>query len=112
MVLWLQLLATTNLLSVGREAIKSPGRSKASQYETTDMKKNDVRIKHEVGSLAGWIYRNEKPLRTPICRIGRRVLEAMSLSLSPCLRTRRPLPIVCCGKDILVLPMESKLSLT
>ena len=97
-------------LAVGREAIDS--RSQQIIYYGPRHEKNDVRIKNGMGSLAGWIYRNDKPLRTPICGTGRRMLEAMSLSLSPCLRTRRPLLIVCCGKDILVLPMKSKLSLT
>ncbi len=41
------------------------------------------------------------------------MLEAMSLSVSQCLHTRRqPLPIACCGKDMFVLPMESAFSLT
>src|SRR5262245_22286166 len=75
--------------------------------------KNDAHIKKGVGSRAGWIYRKEKPLRTPICGTGRRMLEAMSLSVSQCLHARRRLlPIACCGKDLLVLPMESIFSLT
>jgi hypothetical protein len=40
------------------------------------------------------------------------MLDAMSLSVSHCLYTRRQsLPIACCGKDMFVLPMESTFSL-
>ena len=41
------------------------------------------------------------------------MLDAMSLSMSQCLCTRRQsLSIACCVKDMFVLPMESTFSLT